>query len=63
MGVVRLAFSLRHRWAPVVVFASGDHADDNKHASLRLGAQAYTFEWQRLFQEIERVFKPGSLTG
>jgi hypothetical protein len=30
---------------------------------LRLTAQAYTFEWQTLFREIERVFAPGSETG
>jgi hypothetical protein len=60
----RLLREMRSRGleAPVIVFAWKEHADDNKRASLRLGAQAYTFEWQTLFREIERVFTPGSET-
>jgi DNA-binding NarL/FixJ family response regulator len=46
--------------APVVVFASGSHADDNKRASMALGATGYEFEWEGLFREIERIFTTGS---
>ena len=44
--------------APVIVFASGGHAEENRRTALNLGAQAYTFEWPELFRELERVFRP-----
>ncbi len=46
---------------PVVVFASGDHADDNKRSAMGLGATSFEFTWEGLFQEIERIFRPASL--
>ncbi len=46
--------------APVVVFASGSHADENKRTAMSLGATSYEFTWAGLFQEIERIFTPGS---
>ena len=46
--------------APVVVFASGAHADENKREAMALGAASYEFTWEGLFQEIERIFTPGS---
>ena len=44
--------------APVIVFAGGGHAEENRRAALGLGAQGYTFEWPTLFRELERVFRP-----
>ena len=41
---------------PVVVFASGDHAGENREAALRLGALEYTFEWDALYAVIDRRF-------
>jgi CheY-like chemotaxis protein len=49
--------------APVIVFASREHADENKRTALRLGAIDYTFSWEGLFRTIERVLQPGSVTG
>ncbi len=46
--------------SPVVVFASGDHGTENKRKSMDLGATSFEFTWEGLFQEIERIFKPGS---
>ena len=46
--------------APVVVFASGDHADENKRTAMGLGATSFEHGWQSLFREIERIFTPGS---
>ena len=45
--------------APVMVFASGDHADDNKVRAMRLGATSYEYSWEGLFKEIGRIFAPG----
>ena len=45
---------------PAIVFASRDHANENKRRALRLGAAAFTFEWPHLFREIERVFAPAT---
>jgi hypothetical protein len=45
---------------PVMVFASGDHADANKVTALKLGATSYEYTWEGLFQEIGRIFTPGS---
>jgi SIR2-like domain len=44
---------------PVIVFSSGGHADANKTAAMRLGATSYEYTWEGLFQEINRIFKPG----
>ena len=41
---------------PVVVFASGDHAEENREAALRLGALEYTSRWDALFAVIDRRF-------
>lgn len=41
---------------PVVVFASGDHAEENREAALRLGALEYTFTWDGLYAVIDRRF-------
>jgi DNA-binding NarL/FixJ family response regulator len=46
--------------APVVVFASGSHADANKRIAMGLGATSYEYSWEGLFQEVERIFTPGS---
>ena len=50
--------------APVVVFGSHatEHADANKRRSLRAGASAYTYSWDALFREIERILSPGSVS-
>ena len=48
---------------PVIVFASGEHADENKAAALALGANAFTFTWEGLFRRIADVFEPGSRSG
>ena len=41
---------------PVIVFASGRHAPDNRLACLRRGAWEYAYEWPELFECIERLF-------
>lgn len=41
--------------APVIVFAAKRDAAERKQRALRAGAVAYTFTWERLFEEIERV--------
>jgi hypothetical protein len=41
---------------PAVVFASGDHADENREAAMRLGALEYTSRWDALFAVIDRRF-------
>lgn len=43
--------------APVIVYASGDHAADNRREALRLGAFEYTSERPSLFREIEQVLR------
>ncbi len=50
----------RNLHAPVLVFASGDHADENKRTAMGLGATSSEFTWEGLFQEVERIFRPGS---
>lgn len=47
---------------PVIVFATGAYADENKPASLRAGALAYTSTWETLFQTMDAVLAPGSET-
>lgn len=53
-----------HHGAPVVVFGSysTEHAEANKRRSLRAGASAYTYSWDGLFREIERILAPGTET-
>lgn len=41
---------------PVVVFASGHYARDNRELAFRLGALEYTSSWKNLFAVIERRF-------
>lgn len=43
---------------PVVVFASGAFADENRERALRLGALEYTSSWEALFEVIDRRFGP-----
>ena len=50
----------RHLEVPVVVFASGAHADQNKRRAMQLGATSYEYTWEGLFREINRIFQPGS---
>lgn len=45
---------------PAVVFASGDHAYENREAALRLGALEYTSDWDTLFAVIDRRFSDPS---
>ncbi len=61
----RLLAQLRAQdhWAPVIVFASGDHAEDNKRSALRAGAHAYCFRWSSLFRRIRDIFDHGLRTG
>lgn len=42
--------------APVIIFASGDFAEQNRELALTLGALEYTSSWQALFQAIDRRF-------
>ncbi len=57
---VRLLDAMRRKdlRAPVVVFASGDHAAENRETALRLGALEYTSDWETLFEVIDRRFGP-----
>lgn len=57
---VRLLDAMRRKdlRAPVVVFASGAHAPDNRETALRLGALEYASEWETLFEIIDRRFGP-----
>jgi hypothetical protein len=43
---------------PAIVFASGDHAAQNRPVALALGAFGFTWRWDVLFQEIARLFEP-----
>lgn len=44
--------------APVVVFASGAFATENRERALSLGALEYTSDWETLFEVIDRRFGP-----
>jgi CheY-like chemotaxis protein len=57
---MRLLDGMRARGltAPVVVFASGDHAEENREEALRRGALEYTFHWDTLCEVIDRRFGP-----
>jgi hypothetical protein len=57
---VRLLDAMRRKDArvPVVVFASGAHAAENRETALRMGALEYTSDWDTLFEVIDRRFGP-----
>lgn len=61
----RLLGEMRRRdlRAPVIVFASGHYADDNKRAALRAGAIAYCYRWATLFRKLRDIFDHGERTG
>jgi hypothetical protein len=42
--------------APVIVFASGYHRDENRPKVLAMGAYAYTDTWEELFRTMEELF-------
>ncbi|MBW2456372.1 MAG: SIR2 family protein [Deltaproteobacteria bacterium] len=48
---------------PVIVFASGSHADENKQRALRAGAMAYCYHWSSLFRRIGDAFDHGLHAG
>jgi transcriptional regulator with XRE-family HTH domain/CheY-like chemotaxis protein len=48
---------------PVIVFASSQDADQRKYTALGLGAQDYCFQFDRLYEVIERVLAPAQQTG
>jgi transcriptional regulator with XRE-family HTH domain len=48
---------------PVIVFAAMEDVDQRKRTALGLGAQAYCFYFETLFQTIERILAPGYETG
>ena len=48
---------------PVIVFASGSHADENKRRALQAGAMAYCYRWSSLFRRIGDAFDHGLQTG
>ena len=50
----------RNLGVPTFVFASSQHADENKEQAMRLGATSYEYAWEGLFQEISRIFRPAS---
>jgi hypothetical protein len=41
---------------PVIVFASGVHAEENRHRAIRLGAWEYASTFEELAQLIDRLF-------
>jgi CheY-like chemotaxis protein len=50
-------------FAPVLVIASGDYADENKAEALRYGAYDYVYRWDTLFRRIEELCTSGYQTG
>ena len=44
------------RRAPVVIFASGNHAEENRERALRLGALEYTAGWETLYRVLDSRF-------
>jgi transcriptional regulator with XRE-family HTH domain len=67
-AAVRLLTGIRARdlRCPVVVFAGsarGTELDLRKRTALGLGAQAYCYRFETLYQAIERVLAPGEETG
>lgn len=62
---VRLLEGIRERdlRCSVVVFAAMEDVDQRKRTALGLGAQAYCFTFETLFQTIERILAPGFETG
>jgi DNA-binding NarL/FixJ family response regulator len=57
----QLLLAMRHKdlFAPVIVFASGDHSPDDRRRALSLGARAYACDWSELFREISHVLGAG----
>ena len=51
-----VAMRAADRRVPVVVFASGFKAAENRERALRLGALEYTSSWDALFEAIDRRF-------
>ena len=49
--------------APVVIFTQHLGADERKERAMQLGAAAFTFKWETLVGEIQRIFSPGSASG
>lgn len=47
---------------PVIVFASGSYADQNKAQVLKMGAFDYVASWEALFERLRYLFAPGSET-
>lgn len=41
---------------PVIVFASGVHAEENRMYALRRGAYEYAYTWNELFRLLEQLF-------
>jgi CheY-like chemotaxis protein len=57
-ALLRAVAGLRAQGAPtppVLVFAGGNHAAENRRRALQLGAIGYTANWIELMMEIERV--------
>ena len=42
---------------PIIVFAGGEHATENRPKALKFGAFDYVYEWHDLFSRIEDLFK------
>jgi hypothetical protein len=61
----RLLKEIRSRdlQAPVIVFASGAYAEQNKRRALKAGAIGYCFLWSTLFRRLADVFDHGRNTG
>ena len=59
-AAVRLLSGIRSHdiRCPVVVFAGRTQVEKRKRTALGLGAQAYCFEFEGLYQVIERVLSP-----
>jgi CheY-like chemotaxis protein len=67
-AAVRLLSGIRSRdlRCPVVLFAGSAHGpelDRRKRTALGLGAQAYCFSFETLYQTLERILAPGDETG
>jgi hypothetical protein len=44
--------------APVLVFALDEHAAERKRRALAARAAAFTYRWDSLLREIDRIFSP-----
>jgi hypothetical protein len=58
---VKLLTEMRTRdiRCPVIVFAAAHEVEERKRAVLGLGAQAYCYTFEGLYQALERVLGPG----